>query len=383
MAIYKRKSGRWAVAIDVERDVDGKRRRLRLGTFQTRKEAERAEREALTAKDRGVAISPTTVTVEEIVARYISIPGKRPRGEKTLEEYQRIADLYILPHLGSIPVAKLRPAKVNEWKNALIESGGRNGAALSGKTARHAFTLLNAALRRAVREELAGRNVCESADAPEVRRKELKALDESEISRLLAIARGTRWEHFVAIALGSGARRGEILALSWHGIDLDARTMRINGSMSQIAKRVFLKGTKTDRARVVPLSRTMVAALKSQRALQAADRLAIGSAYVVEPSAPVFTSEIGERLTPKSATNAFARLAKLAKVSTTSLHALRHTAASFIIGSGIDARTAATILGHANPSVTLNTYSHTLKGAEAAAIDVLAERLERAVAIPR
>lgn len=156
------------------------------------------------------------------------MPGKRSRGEKTLEEYKRIAKLYILPHLGSIAVAKLRPARVNEWKNALIERGGQNGSALSEKTARHAFALLNAALRRAVREELAGRNVCESADAPEVRRKELKALDESEIFRLISTARGTRWENFVAIALGSGARRGEILALSWHSIDLDARTMRVD-----------------------------------------------------------------------------------------------------------------------------------------------------------
>lgn len=176
------------------------------------------------------------MTIADVVARYIAIHGKRPRGEKTLEEYQRIADLYIVPHLGSIPVANLRPAKVNEWKNALIDSGGQNGRAISGKTARHAFTLLNAALRRAVREELAGRNVCESADAPEVRRKELKAFDESEISRLIVAARGTRWENFIALALGSGARRGEVLALSWNGINLEARTMRIDGSMSQICE---------------------------------------------------------------------------------------------------------------------------------------------------
>ena len=75
--------------------------------------------------------------------------------------------------------------------------------------------------------------------------------------------------------------------------------MRIDGSMSQVAKRVFLKGTKTDRARVVPISRTMVAALKSQRAMQAADRLAIGAHYVVDASAPVFTTSRVSVLRPK------------------------------------------------------------------------------------
>lgn len=379
MAIYRRTSGRYAVLIDVDRETNGARQRRALGTFRTRKEAELAEREALSTRDRGGAIAPGKVTVAEIVERYIGMPGKRPRGEKTLEEYRRIATLYIVPHLGAIPLVRLRPAKVNEWQNALTKSGGCHGRPISGKTAHHAFTLLNAALRRAVREELVARNVCESAEAPDVRRKELRAFDEAEIGRLFGAARGGRWEHFFAIALGSGARRGEILALSWQHIDLDARAMRIDGSMSQIANRVFRKGTKTDRARVVPLSVSMVAAFRAQRAMQAADRLLLGPAYVNDGA--VFTNELGERLSPKAATNAFARLAKSAKVSTTALHALRHTAASFIIGSGVDARTAATILGHANPSVTLNTYAHSLKGAEAAAIDVLADRLSRAAGL--
>ncbi len=67
--------------------------------------------------------------------------------------------------------------------------------------------------------------------------------------------------------------------------------------------------------------RTAREAFRKQRVMQASDRLRAGNRYRLDPLGPAFTDELGERLTPKAATDAFARLAKTAKVSTTSLHA--------------------------------------------------------------
>ncbi len=269
-----------------------------------------------------------------------------------------------------------------------MQSGGAGGKPISAKTARHAFALLSSALRWGVRLEIAGRNVCESVDAPKPPRSEAKAHSDEDRAALCAASVGTRWQYFIALAFASGARRGELLALSWKHIDLDssAPNMTIAGSLSQTGGRVFVKSTKSDRVRVVPLSVAMVAALRAKRAMQAADRLRLGGAYVTDlasAGAPVFTDELGERQTPKSATNAIARLANVAGVPTTSLHALRHTAATLLIGSGVDVRIAASILGHANASVTLGVYSHVVAGAERSAIDLLGSRLERAPATDR
>jgi integrase len=110
--------------------------------------------------------------------------------------------------------------------------------------------------------------------------------------------------------------------------------------------------------------------------LQFADRLRAGDRYKVDPQGPVFTDELGDGLTPKAATNAFARLAKAAKVSTTSLHAARHTAATELIAAGTDIRTTASILGHSTANVTLSTYAHVVEGATRKAMDALAERLD-------
>jgi integrase len=120
--------------------------------------------------------------------------------------------------------------------------------------------------------------------------------------------------------------------------------------------------------------------------MQAADRLRRGSAYITDlttPTASVFTDELGVRQTPKSATNAIARLAKKAGISTTALHSLRHTAATFLNDSGVNPATGAKILGHANPTTALNIYSHVGDGDERRAISALSSRLAQAKATAR
>jgi hypothetical protein len=128
---------------------------------------------------------------------------------------------------------------------------------------------------------------------------------------------------------------------------------------------------------MIPLTAAAIDAFRRQRVLQNEDRLANGDIYQADPRRPVFTDEIGAQLTPKAATNAFARLAKKAGIGTTSLHSTRHTAATHLIAGGIDVTTTAAILGHSTPTVTLSIYSHVVEGNESAAMDVLGERLEK------
>jgi integrase len=155
-AIYRRKSGRWAAIVDLERNGGGNRRRSNLGTYRSRKEAERAERDALAARDRGVDIDPARITVEELLDRYLQERRMLGRGANTLQEYDASAERYLKPHLGSILLPKLRTAHVARWVATLLERGGHEGRALSPKTVHHAFALINGALRWAVRMQLNG-----------------------------------------------------------------------------------------------------------------------------------------------------------------------------------------------------------------------------------
>lgn len=379
MSVYKRKSGRWAVRVDVDRAADGHRTRRALGTFTTRKEAERVERDALSAKDRGIDLSPATVSVKVLVDRYVSNRGALGRGLKTIEEYQRVADLYIAPHLGSVIVSKLKPASISAWISILLDHGGRKEAPISAKTVRHAYSLLNAALRWGIKMEIVGRNACEAVTPPKPARSSAKALSIDEVTALSAAARGSRWEPFITIALMLGARRGEVLALGSEDVDLDNGRVTIRASLSQTKGRIAIKSTKTDRIRSVPITASTCAAFRKQRAQQAADKLRAGEAYEDDPTRPVFTDEMGNRLSPKAATNAFARLATKASISTTSLHSTRHTTATMLVRAGVDLRTVSSIMGHSNASVTLGIYSHLVEGAERVAVDALEGPMQRAI----
>ncbi len=273
-------------------------------------------------------------------------------------------------------LSKLKPAHISAWVATMQTRGGRDGRSLSAKTAAHAFALVNAALRWGVRQEMVARNLCESADRPGTVRPRAEAHTGAELARLTASAIDSRWEHFIEVALNTGARRGELCALSWSDIDLNKRTMRVAASMSQSASDIERKSTKTGRVRSIPLNDDVCALFRAQRAMQAADRLGAGAAYQVDAARPVFTNEIGERVTPKAATNAFARLARVTGLSSNSLHRLRHTAASVLIPAS-DLVTAAAILGHSNPSTTANVYAHVIEGQERAAVDELGRGLER------
>ena len=155
--------------------------------------------------------------------------------------------------------------------------------------------------------------------------------------------------------------------------------MTILASLSQTKGRVALKSTKTDRVRVVPITASTNVAFRKQRAQQAADKLLAGPGYALDLTQPIFTDELGGRVSPKAATNAFARLAKKAGLSTTSLHSTRHTTATMLVRAGVDLRTVSSILGHSNTSVTLGIYSHVVEGAERAAVSVLEEHMEVAM----
>ena len=353
--------------------------RKSVGVYGTKREAERSVNEAVMNAERGIDLAPSHVTVKDILNRYITDRESLGRAAKTLEEYRRTNRLYIEPHLGGFIVSKLRPAHVGEWVGNLLKEGGavlkdaKKGRALSPKSVRHAFTLFSAALKWGTRMQLVARNVCELVSAPSVRRSEARAFTSDEITKLLFVSRGSRWEAFVVLALTLGARRGELCGLNWEHFDLEEGRVTICQSASQIKGSVTIKGTKTERVRVLPLSGMAVEALRTQSVLQERDKESAGALY--RDDGAVFTDELGGRLSPKAATNGFARLARKVSISTTRLHDSRHTAATTMLSNGVDPTTASAILGHVSPTVTLQIYSHVVPGFKRGAMDDLGERI--------
>lgn len=372
MSVYKRRSGKYAVLIDLEPTALGGRRRKSIGTYRTRKFAEAAERKALEARDRGCDLSPQTVTVCELLEKYAERCRTKALATKTLERYDELARCHLLPVIGGLALARLKPAHVASVYAKAAEKG------LSPKSVRHVHSLLHAALEWAVEQNLYFRNVADVAkrDLPKPQRSPAKALTEEEARRLLDAAVGTPWHAFFTLAFCTGARRAELAALRWSNVDLERGTAMISESVVRTKTGLEFKGTKTGSVRVVPLNGLAIAALRSHRAAQNSKRLFKGEKYQVRDL--VFADPLGRPWNPGSISNAFDRMARDAKLSTTRLHDVRHSAATWLLQGGIDVRTVAAVLGHSTPVTTLNTYAHVMPGAEAKAVETIADRLGRA-----
>jgi integrase len=336
-----------------------------------RKEAEAAERKALDARDRGCDLSPQTVTVRELLEKYAERCRTKALATKTLERYEELAECHLLPVIGGLTLARLKPTHV---ASVYAKAAGKG---LSPKSVRHVHGLLHAALDWAIEQNLCFRNVADVAkrDLPKAQRSPAKALTEEEARRLLDAAVGTPWHALFTLAFCTGARRAELAALRWSNVDLERATVTISESVVRTRTGLEFKGTKTGCTRVVPLNGLAIAALRSHRVGQNAKRLRKGDKYQVRDL--VFADPLGRPWNPSSISNAFDRMAREAKLSTTRLHDVRHSAATWLLQGGIDVRTVAAVLGHSTPVTTLNTYAHVMPGAEAKAVEAIAERLSR------
>ena len=394
MSIYRRKSGRYAVLIDLEASITGARRRKSIGTFVTRKEAEKAEREALQKRDNGDNLLRERMTVAQLWER--EIPDAKDR-EKTVKvgfypdyatvrltantayRYAELWRLHVAPEIGSIELHKLRPAHLESLYAKVARKKGRNDATLSQRTVHHVHRLVFEVLSWAERLDLVAKNVARRVTPPSPNPSAARALSSEEAATILAATEGERWHPFFVFALSTGMRRGEIAGLTWDAIDFDRGIAFVRQAIATDRKGGFVvKSTKTGRERVVPLSAAALEALRRQRVMQAADRLAaLEGAYA--SGNLIFADELGRpALDPP--TKAFGAAVRRAELHGLTLHSCRHFVATQALANGSDVRSVAALLGHSAPSTTLNVYGHVISGAQERAVVMVADALAAAQA---
>ncbi|MGA7247029.1 MAG: tyrosine-type recombinase/integrase [Candidatus Cybelea sp.] len=393
MSVYRRKSGRWAVLVDVGRGLDQKRKRRTQGTYVTRKEAERAERRALDTRDRGIDLDPKKVSLGDVAERFLK-SVVRDLSPITVARYEEHWRMHVAPTLGGLPVASLKPAHLVELYTGLrtervryqrktksvdaAEENFRMGPPLGPNTVLRVHRFLHRLLGWAERMNLVVRNVARSVDAPKASPSPARALTVEQVALLLSAADGARFYPFFALAIATGMRRGEIGALTWDDVDLDNETVMVRQAVGQDRSGYsFVKSTKTGRERVVPLNGLAISALKTQRASQAAEKLLKRKEY--EDQGLVFADELGRLLDLDAISKSFAALARGLGIKRKgiSLHSCRHFGATQALAAGSDVRTVAALLGHASASTTLNVYGHVIPGAQERAV----AQIDHAIAV--
>ena len=353
-SIRRRGRQSWELKFDVPTD-DGRRRTRYVTVRGRRQDAQRELTRQLAASDGGTFVDPSTVTVGAYVSTWLDAAEVAP---KTAERYRELANNQVVPHLGTMLLQKLRPAHVQEWHRTLLTGGSRKGGPLSPRSVGHAHRLLRAVLQAAVRGEVLARNVAAAVSPPRLSGKEMRILTQDEVRTILERLAGHGLHTIAVLALGTGLRRGEMLALAWAHVDLDAARLVVERSLQQTADGLAFKAPKTASGRrTISLPASVVAVLRDHRRQQLETRVELG---LGKPPADalVFAQLDGSPLSPDQVSSAWSHAVRDRKLPKVTLHALRHTHASALISAGLDVVAVSKRLGHSSPTVTLAIYAH-------------------------
>ncbi|HRQ25789.1 site-specific integrase [Hyphomicrobium sp.] len=367
--ITRRGKSSWRLKFELEGEADGKRQTRYVTVRGKRADAERELTRLLSAADGGTLVEPRKTTVAEYIRAWLE--GAHGLSAKTLERYRELSEGQIIPHIGSVVLQRLRPSAIQEWHAKLLAGGGKEGRPLSARTVGHAHRVLHRALQRAVETEVLARNVASTISPPTVESEEVEILDAGQIALVLERLSGHPLYEISALALATGMRRGELLGLRWADIDLDGAAVRVERSLEETKAGLRLKPPKTKRGRrSISLPPSAVQVLRDHKVRQLEHRVALGLGKL-EPEALVFCELDGSPMSPRAITGAWRRACVSLKLPLVMLHALRHTHASALIAAGLDVVTISRRLGHANPTVTLNTYAHLFRQTDSVAAEAI------------
>jgi integrase len=331
----------------------------------TKKDAQRELTRLLAEVDHGTSVDPSTLTVGDHLRQWLDEADHL--AGKTRERYLALAEQQIIPHLGAVLVQKLRPAQIAAWHATLLKSGGQDGRPLSARTVGHAHRLLHTALARAAQVEIVGRNVASLVRPPKVEAEEVVILTSDQITDVLTKLAGHRLLPIVALALGAGLRRGEICALRWSSVDLDAATVRVERSLEETRAGLVVKEPKTRHGRrTITIPAFAVEALREHRQREQELHLLLGLGRIADKDL-VFTLPHGAPWNPDYLSRCWRRATLSLGLPNVGLHALRHSHASALIAAGVDPLTISRRLGHGTPAFTLAVYGHIFANTDAAA----------------
>jgi integrase len=380
-SVFEREDGQWVGSISLGLNEAGKRKRKTVYGATKQEVLDKLDNLRRDAR-AGNLPDAQGLTVAALLDRWLQSTRSKT-APRTVEERERLIKNHIRPHLGAMRLARLTPLHV-EGYYADLEREGAGASTIS-----HAAAALGAALAHAVRLRLIHSNPASSSAVPRPRvpSREMLFLTPEQAKALLEAARGQRSHPLLVLALATGCRQGELLALAWEDIDLQRGMLTVRRSLSRTAEGFVLKEPKTASSRrSIALPDVAVSVLTAHKAQAMQAGLL---------SAPVFSTRAGGFLSKRYVVRAFRAVVRRANTPPDKInrggrprkdapprkkepfeplrvipaglrfHDLRHTVASLLLSQGQSVRAVSQRLGHANPALTLRVYAHCMPGDDA------------------
>jgi len=384
---YRTSEGtRYRIAYYYKRPDGERTRHFRRG-FATEREARNALRTILVDLARGDHIEPTDETFNSYFLRYVDTLRVRPT---TIAGYRKNHRVHIADtRVGRMPLADLTKDHLNHFYRELERTGrkqlGHVGEPLGPSTVRHIHVLISSVLERAVEDGIVRYNVAKRASPPsklDAAPPEMTTWSAEDARLFLEWSESTGdylWLAWLTL-LGTGMRRGELLALRWKDLDPANNTLTVARGMSYVKEKglkpvIEFRQTKSGRVRNIDIDDRLARALLSRREMLRAvapemargDNLIFCNCYDLPHNPVQFSRQWRERV--EKCTGLYPDLDVL------HLHELRHTHATLLLRAGVHPKIVSERLGHSDIQTTLNIYSHSVRTLQRGAADLVGKLL--------
>jgi integrase len=364
--IRRRGERSWELKYDAGRHPLTGKRQIRYVSFKgTKREAQAELVKLMHSVNTGTDVDPTKISLSEFCDRWVRDWASTNVSAKTFERYGQLVTNQIKPHIGAMQIQKLRPVHLQELYAKLLRSGGIDGGPLSARTVGHSHRLIRRILGHAVTWGMMANNPAAAVSPPRVPHSEIEIASDAEIKRVLDRLRERDRPLYViaVLALATGMRRGEILALRWS--DVEDGWIRIERSLAQTRAGLKFKLPKSKNSRrTVTIPASVAAELRAHKTSQQELRLKLGMGRG-SPDDLVFPARDGSPWKPNGLTNGWLRATMAVAVGRRiSFHSLRHLHVSNLIAAGVDILTVSRRVGHASAAITLSVYGHLVPNAD-------------------
>ena len=350
--IVSRGRQRWLIRVFLGRDRETRRRTYHNRTIHgSARRAQEYLTKMLRERDLGRGLEGSEITLNEFLDRWLETAAKPKLREKSYRSYESLLRRYIRPELGERILSTITPLDVQATYQQLVDRG------LSSRTVRYTHSVLRSAIRQAIRWRLLAQDPTDGAQLPRLGRREMHVLNAEQSRIFLEAALKTHYGPVFAVALTTGMRPSEYLALKWPDIDWDRGTVGVVRTLEKVRGSWSFADTKRDRSRrIIRLQGWVLELLKGQQArFTQRDRYAVTEAanllFTTPAGNPIHSGKLAQR------SKAILRQTALPPLR---LYDLRHTAATLALSAGVPPKVVAEQLGHASAAFTLDVYSHLL-----------------------
>lgn len=344
-SITQRQDGLWMARIGIGRDPTSGKRLTKTFYGKSKKEVGDKLTGEASALLTGTSVNSGKMTVADLLKKWLDEDAKPNCSPGTVAEYKRIVDSHLVPKIGPLKLANLRPLHIQTMLTTMEKTVGARTRQYCYVTLRRAFTI-------AMRWHLLVRNPCDGVTPPKVTKRPVKPLTADQAKTLLEKAKGTRFEALYVLALTTGMRQGELFGLSWDDVDLKAGILQVRHSLENVNNALRLKEPKSESGkRQLALPKLAVDALKTRQAAAMKEGLAGCSM--------VFPDQDGGYLRRSNFLKwSWFKIRTAAGLDGVHFHDLRHSSASLMLADGVHMKSIQTILGHSTISMTMDTYAH-------------------------